>query len=353
MKVTDIPKVLDLALKCRNNGLVYNPLFTGDAGIGKSEICQAWAKAQGEDFKFIDLRLAYLESPDLIGLPHIVDSTTFFATPSMWPKGGRGLLLLEEPNRANPSVLNCLMQLLTDRKINDYTLPEGYIIAGVINPDNANYNVNALDTALKDRFEDYAVLYDKQTFIEFINAKKWDENLIAFIDTVWSYKRPEDLGDKGKYIAPRTYSKLNAAIKSGLGQDMNLHYDTCVAILGLSIGTEFHKYVTEVKPVLIDDLLTNKESSIKKLKKFSKGEYRGDLLSATISNLQENYPTKASLELMLEVLEIIPADLGYEMFKNLMRADEEEEINWKEQLKKYPNIKKQLKQVKKGTKDAA
>jgi chromosomal replication initiation ATPase DnaA len=46
MKPIQIMAMLDLALAARKAGKVFNPMFTGEAGLGKSEICQAWVKKQ-------------------------------------------------------------------------------------------------------------------------------------------------------------------------------------------------------------------------------------------------------------------------------------------------------------------
>ncbi|NJO53347.1 MAG: hypothetical protein HC840_32500 [Leptolyngbyaceae cyanobacterium RM2_2_4] len=107
MKPINIMKVLDLALEARKKGEVFNPLFTGDAGLGKSQICQQWVKKQREkdpDFGFVDLRIAYYEAPDMVGFPKEIPSEdapdgfiTIHCLPDMWPRNmaSRGLLLLE------------------------------------------------------------------------------------------------------------------------------------------------------------------------------------------------------------------------------------------------------------------
>ena len=129
-------EILDVAMQIRKNGDVFNPLFVGPPGVGKSQIVQQWAKKN--NLPFIDLRAAYLEAPDLIGFPSIETKSnnkkvTVHNIPEFWPEEGTtGVMLLEEPNRGTTSVLNTFMQLLTDRKVHKYTLPEGWIIVGCI-----------------------------------------------------------------------------------------------------------------------------------------------------------------------------------------------------------------------------
>src|SRR4051812_35497574 len=177
MKPSNIPAVMDLAYKAISSGEVFNPMFTGEAGLGKSQIVQQWVNDQRKrnpSFGFLDLRIAYLEAPDLLGFPEVASdddgrARTCHRLPEFWPTSGEGLILLEEPNRGTTGVMNCLMQLLTDRKVHNYTLPKGWLIAACVNPDNAQYDVNTMDAALKDRFEEFEVEYDALSFIEFIS----------------------------------------------------------------------------------------------------------------------------------------------------------------------------------------
>ena len=149
MKPTRIMDVLDLAYEARKQGRTFIPIFTGAAGIGKSQICQLWVekhKKTNKNFGFIDLRSALLEGPDVIGRPkestdHTGRIRTTYALPDFWPTEGEGLILLEEINRAPTMVTNCFMQLLTDRMVKDYKLPDGWIIAAAINPDSAEFDV--------------------------------------------------------------------------------------------------------------------------------------------------------------------------------------------------------------------
>ena len=64
MKPNRITAMLDLAMAARKQGSIFNPCFEGEAGLGKSEIAQAWVAKQrlrNPEFGFIDLRIAYLE----------------------------------------------------------------------------------------------------------------------------------------------------------------------------------------------------------------------------------------------------------------------------------------------------
>jgi hypothetical protein len=335
MKPTQIIEILDLAKKIRKKGKIFNPLFTGDAGVGKSEICQQWVEIQREtnpNFGFIDLRIAYMEAPDLIGFPkEVVDEErggykTIHCLPDFWPRSGEGLLLLEEPNRGTSGVMNCLMQLLDkNRRIHKYELPPGWLIAGAINPDDAAYDVNAMDFALRDRFTEYEITFDHNAFVDYIEKHDWNEMLRTFIKSgVWIYHQAKDIKEGGQYISPRTFSKLQAAEAAGVQQDKGFHYTVATSILGQDIGKEYWTFCHNDAPVLAADLLKDKANALRRLKKHSnKDTYQGDMIGATVDSVIAHYgglketakKDQIDEELMAEVAKIIPSDQALNLIK--------------------------------------
>jgi hypothetical protein len=319
MKPTLIPEVLDLALEIRKAGRVFNPLFAGDAGIGKSEICQAWAKAQRKkdpNFGFLDLRLALMEAQDLIGTPREANGRTTFMLPDFWPKEGSGLLLLEEPNRAHTSVTNAIMQLLTDRKVHGYQLPEGWIIAGAINPETTAYDVNTMDAALRNRFQVYEVNYDKQTFVEHMKDVGWHSNVINFVNSgVWTFKPAPEITEGGTYISPRSLKALSNAELAGVAtKSRGLHLETATSILGKHVGKDYYNFVYEQSPVMFADLVSNEKQALKKLAEYSNEKnYRGDMVGMTSDSVVEHYPEAVSNELLIKVAKILPKDQAVNM----------------------------------------
>jgi hypothetical protein len=360
MKPTRILEVLDLALEVRKNGGKFIPLFAGAAGVGKSEICQQWAAGQRKKnpkFGFIDLRLAYKEGPDLLGRTKDHQDAngrvrTVHNLPSFWPTEGEGLLLLEEPNRAPTMVTNCIMQLLTDRKVEDYSLPEGWIIAGAINPDSAEYDVNTMDTALRNRFIEFEIEYDHNAFVEFIEANKWDESILHFIKSgAWTYREASSLGRDGKYISPRTWQQLNAAHKAGAKEEKTFHRQICTATLGKDVGNELWKFVHDESPVMAKDLIESKDKALKRLKEMAKtGNYQGDKISVTVDSIIQHYggpKTEKSKnkdlvdeETMIAVARIINSDQAVVMLKQCgQKISGGNVINYfKEITTKYPDM---------------
>jgi MoxR-like ATPase len=310
MKPQQIYDVLNLAREIRKKGEVFIPMFVGPPGVGKSFLGQQWAKAHG--LQFLDLRSAYLENPDVKGYPQpqVKDGrevTTHF-TPEMWPTGGEGLLALEEVNRGTNMVMNCWMQLLTDFKIDKYTLPPGWVIAGFINPEDEQYCVNTMDAALKNRFEFFHIEYDKDSFVDYMKSQDYDKMLVSFVESgIWSYKTPEQIADLSgnKYISPRTISRMNSVLKTGTAHSIEL--ETYQAIFGTHYGLAFFKFKHDERPIMYKDLVEDKKRSIAKLKQYSdESNYNNAQISITTKSIIEE--KVISDELLTEVLLILPSD---------------------------------------------
>jgi hypothetical protein len=150
---------------CREAGVT---LFVwGVQGIGKSTCVKDYCKRQAEinglkysdigpfeddEFGFIDFRCSQIEAADLRGLPDRVDGKTKYLPPFDLPTKGQGILFLDELNRAEDDVLQAAFQLVLDRRIGSYILPEGWsvVVAGNY---AEGFNVNNFsDAAFLDRF---------------------------------------------------------------------------------------------------------------------------------------------------------------------------------------------------------
>lgn len=359
MKPSNISKILDLAYVANNQGNSMNPMFEGHAGLGKSEIIIQWVKEKQKtnpNFGFVDFRLAYYEGPDFVGYPKdfqqeviitvngVETKTTLdrmkHCLPDFWPTEGEGLFCFEEPNRGNPMVMNALMQILTTKRVGtNYKCPDGWFFCAAQNQATAEYDTAALDTALADRFTIFQVDHDNAGFLAHIKEKKWHQPIIQMVESaMWLYKTPEQVGKEGKYISPRTLSKLNTAEKAGDFQSStsyrSIHLEICNTILGKAQGTEYWNMCWDDAPVLAKDLINDFDNAIIKLQDQSGGEnYAGDKINLTVENIIQEYSgyhpgltnkdgdsvkepkNKITEQQMVAVACIIPADQAVNLLK--------------------------------------
>ena len=125
-------------------------LLEGPTGVGKSEVVREVAQELEIGWAVLDLSL--LEPPDLVGLPVIENGRTSYASPQILPLAGNGILMLEELNRAERYIQQPALQLLTARRLHQYTMPDGWSVVAAINPEKGDYQVTPLDPALRCRF---------------------------------------------------------------------------------------------------------------------------------------------------------------------------------------------------------
>ena len=154
-------------------------MAVGTHGIGKSMLFAQSAKKMRIDIISRDLSL--LEPPDLIGLPKTKGERTIYLPPAFLPHDGRGLLVFEELNRAEPHMRAPVLQLCTARTLNDYTLPPGWLPMAAINPAEGGHEVDELDPALLSRFARVNVVADQKKWLEWARHNGVHQAVIDYI----------------------------------------------------------------------------------------------------------------------------------------------------------------------------
>ena len=156
MKPTRVQEVLDNILKTRWSAFVWGP-----PGVGKSSIVREIADSK--NWKLLDVRASLLDPTDLRGIPAIEDGKAKWCPPAFLPSGNsKGILFFDELNAAPPLVQASLYQLTLDRRIGEYTLPDGWrIIAAGNRAEDASVTFR-MPAALANRFIhlDYEVDFD-------------------------------------------------------------------------------------------------------------------------------------------------------------------------------------------------
>lgn len=133
------------------------PFLWGPPGVGKSAIVRETCEEMG--IGFIDLRLVQLDSVDLRGIPYVCDDPVNkgqkmmgFAAPSTLPREGQGIIFLDEFPQAPTLVQNAASELVLDRRIGDYKLPDGWIVVAAGNRREDRAATQELPSHLRNRF---------------------------------------------------------------------------------------------------------------------------------------------------------------------------------------------------------
>ena len=202
------------------------PVFLwGPPGIGKSSIVAQIAKEQ--EIQCIDLRLSLLDPTDLRGIPFFNsnDNSAVWAPASFLPDGShkKGILFLDELNTAAPMVQASAYQLILDRKIGEYTLPDGWSIVAAGNRESDRGVVFRMASPLANRFVHLEMNSDVDEWKTWARSKNINMSIIAFI----SY-RPDALfafntqNDEKSFATPRTWEYVNEILESKPDEDLFL-----------------------------------------------------------------------------------------------------------------------------------
>ena len=126
-------------------------------GVGKSQLIRQIGKKYG--YKVIDIRLAQMSEVEIGGLiyPNESRTKTIWLAPEVLPNeerdGKNTILLLDEITSCTKRVQVAAYQLILDRKIGQYTLPEGTFVIALGNREDDDGVYIQLAGPLADRFE--------------------------------------------------------------------------------------------------------------------------------------------------------------------------------------------------------
>lgn len=159
--------------------LKLSTMIWGPPGIGKSSIVKRLAQQQHLDF--IDVRLGQLAPTDLRGLPVANAGIATWYPPEFLPRSGTGILFLDELNMAPPAMQGIAQQLILDRQVGAYHVPEGWHIWAAGNRKEDQAAVSPMPTPVANRFLHLEVTPDFESFKAYALAQALHEQIIAFL----------------------------------------------------------------------------------------------------------------------------------------------------------------------------
>ena len=205
------------AIKAKKSLMAWGP-----PGVGKSELFDQIAKEMG--LELIDIRLSLLNPVDLRGLPvPMTEGDNKTATYTTWlpphflPRKGKGILLLDEINLAVPTVQSAAYQLVLNRKLGEYTLPEGWAIVAAGNRAQDRSNVFEMSFALKNRFIHVKIEPEIDCWKKWAVEHDVHPGVVAYL-----CYRPQNLlkmpdnPAQDAYPTPRSWVVLSDMIKAGM-----------------------------------------------------------------------------------------------------------------------------------------
>ncbi len=211
------------------------PVFLwGPPGIGKSDVVKQIGADAGREV--IDVRLALWEPTDIKGIPYYNadQGTMVWAPPAELPTDpdSTAMIFLDELNSAPPAVMAAAYQLILNRRVGTYKLPEGVDIVAAGNREGDRGVTYRMPAPLANRFVHLEMKVDFDDWQEWATQNNLHPEVVGYV----SFAK-QDLND----FDPKSPSKAFATPRSwmfvsDLLQDDDTDTDTLHNLIAGAIG---------------------------------------------------------------------------------------------------------------------
>jgi hypothetical protein len=235
MKPSEVLNYVITGYKARTPTFIWGP-----PGVGKSDVVRQAREVL--DVNLIDQRLSQMDPTDLKGIPFNNKGYTDYAIPNFLPRverdGPNGILFLDELNTAPQSIQAAGYQLILDRRLGDYVLPEGWMCVAAGNRAEDRAIAIRLSTAMGTRFGHIDFDVDNTEWRLWAYKNNIDGDIISFMNF-----RPKLLHDmdvkQRTFPTPRTWEMLNKHIPFLTPET---EYNTYMSFIGEGAAGEFSAY---------------------------------------------------------------------------------------------------------------
>ncbi len=245
MRPAQLMMILEREFLSTRHGHHTPVMLWGPPGVGKSQMVQQVAARHG--VPVIDIRLSQMEPSDLRGIPFRVERHVEWAPPAMLPDAERhgpaGVLFLDEITSAAPSVSAAAYQLILDRRLGAYRVPEGWAIFAAGNRQGDRGVTYTMPAPLANRFSHFEVDVNLDDWVVWAYARGIDERLIGFLRF-----RPELLFDFDPahnpvaFPSPRSWEFAHRALAK-FGDQREMLAGALQACVGPAAGVELAAFV--------------------------------------------------------------------------------------------------------------
>jgi hypothetical protein len=236
--------------------LKMRPIFLwGPPGIGKSDIVHQIGEAL--DALVIDIRLSLWEPTDIKGIPYFDsnESKMVWAPPVELPdealasKHKRIVLFLDEMNSAAPSVQAAAYQLILNRKVGTYKLPDNVMIVAAGNREADKGVTYRMPSPLANRFVHIEMSHHFGDWFQWAVDNRIHKDVVGFLQ--FSKKDLYDFNPKTSsrsFATPRSWSFVSELLSDDL--DEGTLTDLVSGSIGEGLGIKFmaHRKVASSMP---------------------------------------------------------------------------------------------------------
>ena len=267
MRPAQLLRVLEREFVSAAQGHHTPVMLWGPPGVGKSQM--VGQIAERHRVPVVDIRLSQMEPSDLRGIPFRVEDRVEWAIPSMLPDAERhgpaGILFLDEITSAPPTVSAAAYQLILDRRLGEYRMPEHWAIFAAGNRQGDRGVTYSMPAPLANRFSHFEVDTHMDDWVAWAYANGLDERIIAFLRF-----RPELLFDFDPahnpiaFPSPRSWEFAHRALQK-FQDDPQLLQGGMQACVGPAAGIEATAFVDRLDQMPdLDAICKGEEASVPK-----------------------------------------------------------------------------------------
>lgn len=189
-------------------------MLWGAPGVGKTAAPKKLAKELG--IGFIDVRLNQMDPTDFRGVPYVKDGRTLYAQPHWLPTdpNWKGIIFLDEIVQAPQMMQNAATELILDRTLGEYKLPDGAYVMAAGNQRIYRAGTNEMPTHLKNRLLHIELEHNVDDFIDYAQKNDLFLAIVAFLRY-----QPDKLLDFDArtltFPSPRAWEFVSRAYKYG------------------------------------------------------------------------------------------------------------------------------------------
>ena len=241
LRPSELASTLALLVEARQPCVVWGP-----PGAAKSMIAQQVAADANR--QYVDVRALLLDPVDLRGIPWRDGSDrTRWAPPAFLPPSddpGRWLINLEELPSAVPMVQAALYQLVLDRKVGEYELPEGASLIACGNRESDRGVVHRMPTPLASRFVHLEIRVDAEDWCAWAAANGIAAEVIFFVQlepTLLHHFDPQSR--ERAFACPRTWHFASNIVQRRNGLDPAVERALFRGTIGEAAAVEFAAFL--------------------------------------------------------------------------------------------------------------
>jgi len=196
-------------------------MIWGAPGIGKSDLVAGIAEEYSNSL-LIDVRLPLWEPTDIKGIPYYnsTSNTMEWAPPSELPSKETAdkydivVLFLDELNGAAPAVQAAAYQLILNRRVGTYRLPDNVVIVAAGNRETDKGVTYRMPKPLANRFVHYEIRVDFDDWLNWAAGKNIHPDVVGYLTFSKSdlYNFDPQSNDRS-FATPRSWSFVSETLR--------------------------------------------------------------------------------------------------------------------------------------------